>query len=268
MGENRGNTGEAVEEVEDNARILQISLAPIAVELSRQPLRLNENRACSGKGRTACFGIVNTRRSVASGFAAHNIHRPHLYKMLLDFGVTHVPIQWNAIQVNQNYQCKKHRDSGNVGISFIVAFGTYAGGNLRVYQQTRYGETATDYNIRHRPVTGIFSHFEHEVLPFTGDRFSLVYYKSTNLPLVIIGKCTMYTNLGVLLNAIDSYDDALDCHQKALAIALATSDCAGKHAALLNLENTYTDLCMFDTAAICRQALEENMRDEAGGGDA
>lgn len=145
----------------------------IMEELKRQPLPVNEYRTNSGIGRSQAFGVVN-RRSLSSDYSRWCWKRPYLYKLLLDFGAKYVTeIKWNAITVNINYQASRHLDRGNGGDSFLVAFGDYSGGGLKIWKKD---ETEEVLDINCKPVIGNFCEIPHAVEPFTGDRYSLVFY--------------------------------------------------------------------------------------------
>lgn len=118
------------------------------------------------------WGVVG-RRCLPPDYSRNCWVRPYLYKLLLDFGTKYVTdISWNAITVNQNYKAKPHYDKNNFGSSFLVAFGDYQGGALKIHE----GDLSGTHDIRHRPLITDFSKVLHSVEDFTGDRFSLVYY--------------------------------------------------------------------------------------------
>ena len=146
-------------------------------ELQEHPLPENQYRKNSGPGRSQAFGIVN-RRSLPPDYSRQCWRRAKLYKLLLDFASKYVKIPWTSITVNQNYQATKHRDKGNVGDSLLVAFGSYTGGELELLE----GDLKGVHNIRHTPIVSDFSKNYHQVLPFEGERFSLVFYTVKNIP--------------------------------------------------------------------------------------
>lgn len=146
-------------------------------ELQERPLAENRYRISAGVGRSQAFGIVN-RRSLPADYSRQCWLRPKLYKLLLDFAAQYVKIPWTSITVNQNYQAAKHRDKGNVGDSFLVAFGSFTGGELELLE----GELEGKYNIQHTPLVLDFSKTYHQVLPFQGERYSLVFYTIKNIP--------------------------------------------------------------------------------------
>lgn len=143
----------------------------ITTELMRRPLEQNNYRKKTGEGRSQAFGLVN-RRCLPPDYSRNNWKRAYLYKLLLDFGAKYVDISYNAITVNQDYQAGKHRDNNNTGDSFLVAFGSYTGGDLVIHE----GDLSGNHNIYCNPIKTDFSKVYHSVLPFKGHRYSLVYY--------------------------------------------------------------------------------------------
>ena len=146
--------------------------APIITELQRRPLEQNNYRKKTGEGKSQAFGLVN-RRCLPPDYSRNNWKRAYLYKLLLDFGEQYVDISYNAITVNQDYRAGKHYDRHNVGESYLVAFGSYTGGDLLIHE----GDLSGNHNVYCRPVITDFSKVLHSVDFFTGNRYSLVYYQ-------------------------------------------------------------------------------------------
>ena len=147
------------------------AFANIIAELERRPLEQNNYRKKSGEGRSQAFGLVN-RRCLPPDASRQCWKRPYLYKLLLNFAEQYVDISWNAITLNQNYRADKHRDKHNSGNSFLVAFGSYAGGELLIHE----GDLSGSHDIWCKPIKTDFSKVLHSVASFTGQRYSLVYY--------------------------------------------------------------------------------------------
>lgn len=153
----------------------------ITIELRRKPLQTNHYRSFAGTGRSQTFGVVG-RRCLPPDYSRQNWLRPYLYFLLEEFGKNYVDISYNAITVNQNYRADKHRDKNNVGVSFLVAFGSYAGGELLLHE----GDLSGNHSVYHKPLVLDFSKVLHSVDHFTGERYSLVYYwfqNSRSVPL-------------------------------------------------------------------------------------
>lgn len=140
-------------------------------DLLEHPLPINHYRIKAGDGRSQTFGIVN-RRCLPPDYSRQNWIRPYTYKLLLDFAEKHVDISWNAITVNVNYKATPHRDKGNRGLSFLVAFGDYTGGELEIHE----GDSSGLHDIRHKPIIHDFNRDLHSVRDFEGNRMSLVFY--------------------------------------------------------------------------------------------
>ena len=146
--------------------------ADIIKELERRPIENNKYRKKAGEGRSQTFGIVN-RRCLPPDYSRQCWLRPYLFKLLLEFAEKHVKIEWNAITVNQNYRATAHKDKGNIGDSFLVAFGPYEGGELNILE----GSLKGSHDIRYNALVTDFSKVLHEVKEFRGNRYSLVFYK-------------------------------------------------------------------------------------------
>lgn len=154
-----------------NVVIPHSEFSDIIAELEHRPLQQNNYRNKAGNGRSQAFGLVN-RRCLPPDYSRNNWLRPYLYKLLLDFGQKYVDISYNAITVNQDYRAGKHRDQHNEGNSFLVAFGSYTGGDLLIHE----GDLSGNHNIWCKPIKTDFSKVLHSVEHFTGKRYSLVYY--------------------------------------------------------------------------------------------
>jgi len=151
----------------------------ILQDLKSRPLPVNKYRDKAGSGRSQTFGLVN-RRCLPVDYSRQNWIRPKLFYHLQEFARQYVDISWTSITVNQNYRAEPHRDKGNYGDSFLVAFGDYQGGDLTIHE----GELKGDHNVCYRPLKTDFSKVLHSVKEFTGERYSLVFYnlKTTRMP--------------------------------------------------------------------------------------
>jgi hypothetical protein len=151
--------------------------ALILAELQRQPLPINKFRKKVGLGRSNAFGLTN-RRCLPADYSRYCWLRPYLYKLLLDFGAKYVPFPYTSITVNENYTAGPHRDKGNVGQSLLVAFGDYTGGDLQILD----GDLSGNHCVNRTPLITDFTTQTHRVLPWEGNRYSLVYYNLKRLP--------------------------------------------------------------------------------------
>ena len=163
-------------------------------ELDAHPIPINRYRNIAGAGRSQTFGVV-CRRCLSPDYSRQCWKRPLLYQHLLAFGQKHVQIPWTSITLNDDYKSLPHRDKGNIGDSFIVAFGEYSGGQLVVSE----GPLQGSHDIRYTPIVGDFASATHHVSAWEGRRCSLVFYtakNAENLPQgsvrVVDGKLVFY----------------------------------------------------------------------------
>jgi hypothetical protein len=144
-------------------------LEPIKLYLETHNLGINKYRVKVGEGVSQCLGIVS-KRSAAPDLSRQSWLNPRLHYMLMEFGEKYVRqfIDWTSIQVNCNYNCAPHKDTGNQGDSYIVAFGDFLGGNLCIEN--------IDYNIERRGLLFDGSKMQHWTKPWSGIRYSLVFH--------------------------------------------------------------------------------------------
>ena len=145
--------------------------------LTTKKIEMNRYRSNSGLGRSQCYGIVR-KRSMAPDLSRCSWKDAKMHYLLMKFARVNVPIPFTSIQVNENYQTKKHKDTHNIGDSLIVAFGSYTGGELVLYE----GNNKKEYNISNRPLLFNGSKTYHSTNDFTGQRYSLVFH-TTEAPI-------------------------------------------------------------------------------------
>ena len=101
-------------------------------------------------------------------------HHPELKSILQDLCDTFCDekIEVDQVQINKNWQSPPHRDSGNVGESWIIGLGDYIGGETVV----EYPREHIEYNIKNSFVKFNGSRYTHWTMPYEGKRYSLVFY--------------------------------------------------------------------------------------------
>lgn len=138
-------------------------------ELLKKPLPINSWRKGVGVGRTQVFGFCR-RMSYYPWYVRNNKRYPELYKSLCELGKRICPFAFDAIQVNQNMECKAHVDKGNLGLSVIVSGGDYTGGELVVEGEVK--------ETRYKPLVFDGGKNRHWNNPITsGNKWSIVYFK-------------------------------------------------------------------------------------------
>ena len=127
-------------------------------------------------GRTATLGFGNTRFRGINEFS-FNAKWPEALRALIEFGNIIAPKDWEytAITLNHGVQARKHKDTRNVGRSIIVGIGDYEGGALRVWDPN--DENPQDLDLKDKPTLFNGALLPHETQPFTGDRYTIIYYK-------------------------------------------------------------------------------------------
>lgn len=127
--------------------------------------------ACSQKeARQVCFGY--TKYQGKRRLSLYTIKYPHIMKLFEEFIDSHCPeFVFNSIYVNKNLECKKHIDSGNVGISLLVGLGDYSGGETVLYTNI-----PRKFDIKENSLIFNGSEIVHNSLPFKRTRYSLVFY--------------------------------------------------------------------------------------------
>ena len=146
--------------------------------LVKKPLAMNPYRLRSGKGRSQAFGLVYQRNGRYGG-SRQNFARMELFQELLTIARKIIPSEfaYDGIQLNQNYKTAAHKDIGNRDESAIIGFGSYLAGDLNIAGNT--------VSIKNRVVFFDGSKYTHSTEPWTGERFSLVFYKNKDIHAVV-----------------------------------------------------------------------------------
>ena len=172
----------------------------IVAELKRKPLPVNYDRMVAGQGKSQAFGVIR-RWSYRPWLSRNTWQRPELWAALQAFAAKHVPIQWDACQVNDNYRSAPHRDKGNRDDSYIVGFGDYSGGELAVEDHR--------HDIRHRGYLFLGSNQLHWTEPWEGQRYSLVFFKIEWPAKFQPGYTLLSRVVSDGLEVYDAYDDSI-----------------------------------------------------------
>jgi hypothetical protein len=108
--------------------------------------------------------------------SAHTRILPNTTRLLVAWGLKHLPegFDFTSITLNRNYEAALHVDKNNVGPSSIVGLGNYSGGELWVN-----GSGALDVKRKWRTFDGCSF---HATLPFTGTRYTVIYFTARSWP--------------------------------------------------------------------------------------
>ena len=152
------------------------------------PEQQRPNVARGGKLPTGfAYGLVKNRPYTASinghKFQLSRFNSMPKYKEVgeLAFKIMeqHNPqFKFTTIQFNKNNRTAKHKDSNNVGESYILGLGDYEGGELIVFDED--GRNPKKVNINNRFFKFNGSTLPHETAPFRGERFTMVFFNVRN----------------------------------------------------------------------------------------
>ena len=137
------------------------------------------NRKNIGKSKAFVLGEVNYRGQEALEYKTRGPSRwnerfSKLYKLLQKLISFKSEFKYTTIQVNKNVLSPPHVDINNVGISYIIALGDYSGGELVI--------EGKPYNIKNKWKEFNGKEQGHWVQPFSGTRYSLVFFTHTFKP--------------------------------------------------------------------------------------
>jgi hypothetical protein len=137
--------------------------------LKKKPIEIYRERKNSGVGRSLPFGIIN-RRNFGLGRSRNNKRYPEHYAEMIKIAeIINPDVKYTSFMLNDNYPSKPHKDKNNDGVSCIIGFGEYEGGELNV--------EGKKYNIRYTPLHMDASVQEHFTEPWTGSRYSIVFFR-------------------------------------------------------------------------------------------
>jgi len=146
---------------------------------ARHPPRVTDTRKNSGTGRTQPYGIINRvkgGRGIGLGMNCEIYPKIWAEGQKVAEIICPEDLKWTTFMLNMNYQARPHIDKNNIGVSLVVAFGDYTGGEL-VCQDAEGNDV--EYNIRYKPVVMDASQIVHYVKPITsGTRYSIIFFRT------------------------------------------------------------------------------------------
>jgi hypothetical protein len=136
------------------------------LEMKKQKFKIGDQTL----PRSLNVGFGN-RRGLGSGILNTTHSYRELFELLVELGKKIIPsyMTFNAITINQNILCKKHKDAGNCGPSVFFTIGEFSGGGLYVedilYSNCNQNITIFDGALK-----------EHYTEDFIGNRYSFIFY--------------------------------------------------------------------------------------------
>jgi hypothetical protein len=146
-------------------------IARIDAEFVRRPKGIpgttTRPKQSTGYGRSAGFGFIRKRRFPPAP-SKMNSKWPQLWALLKELGAT-LNLPWDGVQVNVDCVCGPHRDRTNVGDSWLMSGGEYAGGELIVEEEV--------LDCKYAPLVFNGSELLHWNKPITsGHKWTLVFF--------------------------------------------------------------------------------------------
>lgn len=146
------------------------------------------------------LGLTRVRIFCKFVVAQRSQQYPHVTRLLCQFFQDNPPagsglapssatvaFPFTTICVNKNYAAKRHRDRNNVGLSVIRALGQFTGGKLRYWPNDNKLCALEDLQESDSVLLNVQGHSTimkstqaHQVEPFEGTRYSLVYFSVTS----------------------------------------------------------------------------------------
>lgn len=87
--------------------------------------------------------------------------------------INDISYNMNTATLNKNYKISKHLDRANKNDSILIGFGDYTQGEITIYDNN---DISHNYDINMKPVMFNGSKYFHEVIDFSGTRYSFVSY--------------------------------------------------------------------------------------------
>tara|TARA_R110000751_G_scaffold200450_1_gene305305 strand:+ start:96 stop:674 length:579 start_codon:yes stop_codon:yes gene_type:complete len=122
---------------------------------------------------------TKTRTKVADGVYSTKVRDvyPELDSIFKEYAELYFPtFEWGQVQMNKDYPCVPHRDSGNIGESVLCCFGDFTGGLTCVDLESKIRK----YDGKLAPVRFDGSKYLHWVEDFIGTRYSLVFFHNNS----------------------------------------------------------------------------------------
>lgn len=123
----------------------------------------------SGGVRSVTMGLVNRPFHKFKGFSKFTDSHPELWKAVQELAEYLDPNHnYTSVTINHNVVCKPHKDKRNDGTTMIIGLGDYVGGELCI--------DGKEIDIHYKPYYFNGYLHEHYNKPFTGNRWSLMFY--------------------------------------------------------------------------------------------
>jgi hypothetical protein len=123
------------------------------------------------KHRAMVFGLTRERYTGVFGLSVNSIRYEKVFEEILKIAdeIGLKDTDFTSIYLNHNVTCPKHTDRNNKGLSTVISFGDYDGGNLVINDEI--------YDAKYTPITFDGSKIEHyNTDDLIGNKYSLVFF--------------------------------------------------------------------------------------------
>lgn len=128
----------------------------------------NTNRLGFPTYKGGVWGLIKRRCRPTLQLSRWSVKYPEIWEKLQRIGNIICPFDFKTIQMNNNLVCPPHKDKHNTGMSMLISFGNYTGGEIVI--------EGTVYNAYHTPTIFDGSKLEHWNNTFEGNKYSLVFF--------------------------------------------------------------------------------------------
>lgn len=119
--------------------------------------------------RSMTFGLTKGRKDRVEGLSRPSVLYPEIFEEVVRVGELCCPFQFTSVHLNHNVVCPPHKDSRNNGVSTLVSFGDYTGGNIVI--------EGVIHDAKYNPITFDGSALMHwNTDDLVGNKYSLVFY--------------------------------------------------------------------------------------------
>jgi hypothetical protein len=138
------------------------------ITLTKRCKEYNNARRNFHDHRGTLFGQVEPRYRTGVTLSKDSKKYPKIYDEIVRLGKLLSPIDFTTIQLNKDLMCAPHRDGQNVGLSFLISFGTYEGGLIVIDD--------VEHDAKYNGILFDGSKLLHYNTPHTGTKYSLVFF--------------------------------------------------------------------------------------------
>ena len=174
-----------IDDFDSDCLILTEFIKDIEFNHNRRRKKINNNKNRGVKTFSMLYGVTPYKILTKNRFRERDpksnyfltigrTQYPELQNIFEEFQSLYFSdFNFKCVQINKNLQCSEHKDGLNVGISIMVGLGDYRGGLLGIRDEN--GKVKNN-ETWHKLIKFNGSKFSHYTTPFTGERYTLVFF--------------------------------------------------------------------------------------------